>query len=109
MKDDLHIQAARCRMDEPFPAKATSTAQSASAYREKQLLALESSIQAVAQYSMRFARLKRRGIRIVHQHADHRDQIWRLENCPLPVILRPLPNNQFLFIGEVYTDVRDQS
>jgi hypothetical protein len=74
---------------------------------EAQLIALERGVRIAAKYSMRLMNLRHRGFRMVHQDAQHGDQIFRLENCPLPVVLRPLSNHHYRLVGEVYVDVRE--
>jgi hypothetical protein len=72
---------------------------------EANLLALESAVRQAAKYSMRMVHLARSGFCIAHEDARNGDQIFRLCNCPLPVILRPKSDNCFTLVGEVYVDV----
>ena len=44
-------------------------------------------------------------IRLVHEDADVGDQIAFLPNCPLPVVLRPVPGRaRYRYVGEVYSE-----
>lgn len=85
---------------------ADSSARSKSQSRETELLALASGVQQMTGYSMRLARFKHRGFRFAHQDVRDGDQMWRLECCPLPVVLRPISENRFSFVGELYVDTR---
>jgi hypothetical protein len=68
---------------------------------ECQLLALERGVRTAAKHSVRLVNLRCRGYRMLHQDAQHKDQIWKLENCPLPVVLRPTRLGHFRLVGEV--------
>jgi hypothetical protein len=68
---------------------------------ESQLLALERGVRIAAKHAVRLMNLRRRGYRMLHQDAQHRDQIWKLENCPLPVVLRPTRLGHYRLVGEV--------
>ncbi|KAM3417364.1 hypothetical protein BST61_g5614 [Cercospora zeina] len=81
-----------------------TSAQLSSELRETELLALASGVQQMAKHSMRLARFKHRGFRFAHQDVRDGDQLWLLESCSLPVILRPISNNRFSFVGELHTE-----
>jgi hypothetical protein len=68
---------------------------------ESQLRAFEQGVRNAAKHSVRLVRLRHRGYRMLHQDAQHMDQVWKLENCPLPVVLRPVNSGRCRFIGEV--------
>ena len=60
---------------------------------------------ALSQSGSRFGRIFRSmamsGLQIAHQDARDGDQIWRLENCRMPVLLRCLENGNFMFVSEL--------
>jgi hypothetical protein len=68
---------------------------------ESQLVALERGVRNAAKHSVRLMNLRHRGYRMLHQDAQHGDQIWKLENCPLPVVLRPARLGHYRVVGEV--------
>jgi hypothetical protein len=68
---------------------------------ESQLIALERGVRNAAKHSVRLMNLRHRGYRMLHQDAQHGDQIWKLENCPLPVVLRPARLGHYRVVGEV--------
>ena len=59
-----------------------------------------------SEFQMRLAISDRGGLRNVYDGARIGDKICRLENCTLPVVLRPLDNECYSLVGECFLKVR---
>lgn len=71
---------------------------------ENSVVALAAALEKIHASEMRLAVTDRR-IRIVHKYADVGDKIAFLPNCPLPVVLRPVPgSSRYRYIGEAYSE-----
>ncbi|KAI1079509.1 HET-domain-containing protein [Whalleya microplaca] len=63
---------------------------------------LEEGFERLERLRMKFAVTKDGSLRVVYRAAEKNDHIYILENCPLPVVLRPSNRDRFRFIGEVF-------
>ncbi|KAI0115654.1 HET-domain-containing protein [Nemania sp. FL0031] len=63
---------------------------------------IEQGFDRLERLRMVFALTPRRPFRVVHRDAKPGDDIYFLQNCPLPVVLRRQASGNFRFVGDVF-------
>ena len=63
---------------------------------------MRAGLKTMQRNSMKIVATEEGPFRVVYHAAKTGDRIYRLRNCPLPVVLRPLGSDKFEFVGEVF-------